>query len=356
MQAEAKGDPGQRVALAKQAQQVVPDFAPAHWQAGEVKLNTGWTHFDTLSKDDKLIAKMSEYRQRRDQAAITASDQTDLALWCEKAGLAEHAKLHWLAVLKVQPNSKEAQAKLGVVRYRGRFMSPNQVAAFNDALKTRQADFKKWKDQLAALRKQIDNGQNTDRALDEIRSIREVVAIPAIEAEFGKAKAEMGKAAVYALSNMPDQSATQSLAKFAILSNYPEVRTQAAEALRSRSLYSYAPMLLSALQAPNVVSFYEYELPNGEAGFQISIYRDGPKGDSMYAAVERTGASYNPIYNPLEPGSGPATSRNLVNAVQEQSNEHVYLARDASIPERLATGALAGNDQIVASNSRISGR
>ena len=361
-----------------------------------MKLTTGWTHFDTPSKDDKFVAKMSEYRQRRDQIPRTVQDepvpepppawvlvaedykriarsstflreQSDLARWCEQVGLIEQAKLHWLWVLKSQPDSKQAQTKLGVVRYRGRFMPPNQVTAFNDALKTQQAGFKKWKDHLAELRKEIESGQNTDRALDEIRNIRDVVAVPSIEAEFGIAKAEMGKAAVYALSNMPDQAATQSLVKFAILSNYPEVRTQAAEALCPRSLYSYAPILLSALQAPNIVSFYKYELPNGEVGYQMSVYKDGPNGDAMYAA-NRTSAAADWIDYPVRsPGNsdhsyyftgsvieGGAVNQQTIDAAVTQAlQQRQNTAQEAAGAEKQATDALAENDMITHHNSVI---
>ncbi len=264
LEAEAQGSPDQRVALLQQAEQAAPDSADVHWQAGDVKLGGAWTHFDAPSKDPKVVAKLDEYRQRLDQLpdlaqeqpnlefgrtdgmrvmqsitqrsaqmASRAAEEADLALWCEKAGLADQAKWHWLAVLKLQPGSKLAQNKLGVVRYHAVFVPPSQVASFDKELKKQQADFKKWKDQLAALRKEVESGNNADDALAQIRDIHDVAAIPAMEAEFGKAKLELGKAAVDALSKMSDFAATQSLAKFAVLSPQAEVRQEAAKALEA---------------------------------------------------------------------------------------------------------------------------
>ena len=358
LEAEAQGSPNERAALLQQAQQAAPECADAHWQAGDVKLNGAWTHFDAPSKDPKVVAKLDEYRQRQDQAKNTVQDQTDLALWCEKAGLAEQAKLHWFNVLKLQPNSKQAQSKLGVVRYHGMFMPASQVASFNDNQKKQQADFTKWKDQLAALRKQVESGNKADEALDQIRDIHDVAAIPAMEAEFGKAKLELGKAVVQALSKMQEFAATQSLVKFAVLSPHPEVRQDAAKALKPRSMFAYVPLLVSGLDTLTSVTYGTFELPNGSVGYQMSLYKPDPWGDKMYSS---SGLMDTTIFPSAIANATQRVNQNMpagwvpgsANVSADFAGATSKVAAAAARSQSEANQVQAANDRIAASNELI---
>ncbi len=71
LQAEAEGKPDDRADLLKQAVATAPDFAPVHWQLGEIRSGDKWTSVDDAAKQDSHSAKLDEYRKLRDQAAQT---------------------------------------------------------------------------------------------------------------------------------------------------------------------------------------------------------------------------------------------------------------------------------------------
>ncbi len=187
-----------------QARQLDPNLAIAHWQSGDVKLDGKWVAFDAPSQDPHRLAKLEEYRQRRDQAQNTADDQRQLARWCEKVGLSQEAQTHWRAVLALDRSSVEARSKLGLVYYHKQLMPASEVEAFDADLKRQQEDYLKWKDRFVKLRNQIDNKQTAAEALQELRGITDPRAIPAMEAVFAKGKTEAAAAAVESLSKMSE--------------------------------------------------------------------------------------------------------------------------------------------------------
>jgi hypothetical protein len=122
LQAEAEGKPDVRTDLLNQALATVPDFAPAHWQLGEIRSGDKWTSVDNAAKQTANSAKLDEYRKLRDQAVQTVDDQLQLARWCEKAVLKEQQRAHLMFLLQLQPNNKEAISKLGLVRFNGQLV------------------------------------------------------------------------------------------------------------------------------------------------------------------------------------------------------------------------------------------
>ena len=311
-----------------------------------------------LSRDTERIAKVAEYRSRRDRAENTVDDQLQLARWCERAGLTEEAQTHWHAVLKLNPRSIEARNKLGLAYYHNRFVPAAEVERFDADLKQQQEDYLKWKDRFSKLRSQIESKQTAETALQELREIRDPAAIAAMEAVFAQGKTAAAKAAIDSLSHMRDPQATQALVRFALFSRSVEVRQAAAKALSSRSLYAYVPQLIAGLNTPISVQFEKFQLPNGSLGFQMSLFRENPWGDKMYTSTGMMDPTFYPsavarlnarVNNNLPPGWTPGT----VVVTSNTGAATAKVAKAAERAEQRANWALEENDEIAASNERI---
>lgn len=286
LQAEAAGDPSGRAALLGQALEVAPDYGPAHWQSGELRLDDRWLTVRELCQERTTAGTVAEYRRRRDLVRKTPADHLRLADWCASVGLADQERVHVLCAYYLHPTLPGLLKRLGLAHYGGRIMSREQIAALKKEAHRADTQLKKWKAELARLRTAID-GDNLDHrvaALGRLRAIRDPAAIPALEQVFGDALSTGGaQAVVAALAAMPEQAATDSLVRHALFSPDEMVRRQAAESLRPRSLFSYVPTMISALQSPIQVSYESVPYPSG-AGHRLTLYQVGPLRDYSFVS------------------------------------------------------------------------
>jgi tetratricopeptide (TPR) repeat protein len=248
--AEAQGKPDARTNFLQQALAVAPDFAPAHWQSGEIHTGDKWTSIDAAAKQDAHSAKLDEYRKLRDQAGATVDEQLNLARWCEKAGLKDQQRAHLMFALELQPNNKEAISKLGLVRFRGRLIPAAQLDDIKAQFEESQAESKEWKSRVDGWRQQLRDHPSDQEVLKQIRAVRDPAAIFALERGLAHSGQDACLAVIDALTAMPQQLATESLLRAALFSAYEKVSHEATYALKSRSLYSYVPVLLSAMKMP----------------------------------------------------------------------------------------------------------
>ncbi len=228
---------------------------------GEIRSGDKWTAIDDAAKQYAHSAKLDEYRRLLVQATQTVDDQLQLAHWCEKAGLKEQQRAHLMFVLQVQPNNKEAISKLGLVRFNGQLLPAIQLEEIKSKLKQSTTASKEWKTRVDKWHAQLlaQPKSSREEILKKIRAVDDAGAISAMEKGLSYSGPDAGLAVVAALSSMPQQSATDALVRAALLSPYDQVRRDARYALRSRSMYGYAPLLIAQLQAPIKV---EYDVLN----------------------------------------------------------------------------------------------
>ena len=165
--AEADGKPDDRAKFLQQALSIAPDFAPAHWQSGEIRTDNRWASVDAAAKHDAHSAKLDEYRKLRDQAGATVDDQLNLARWCEKAGLKEQQRAHLTFALQLQPNNKEAISKLGLVLFQHRLVLASQLDDIKAKIKESTAISKVWKDRVDDWRQQLKDHPTIQRRLNK---------------------------------------------------------------------------------------------------------------------------------------------------------------------------------------------
>ncbi len=282
LEAEAAGDVRGRTKLLARALAADPDYAPAHWQLGEVRRGDGWVEPVELATDSARLKRIDEYRTLRDRSKDTIEDQQKLAHFAGRAGLAEQERLHFENLHRLSPDSVEARDRLGLVNYQGKFVSPQQKVTLEAEARRSQIAATEWVPKLLTLRNDIMTGQAAARkkATEELQSIREPDAIPALEAATKLSSAEVGRAVAVSLSQIHDQAATDSLVRHAVLAQDAKTRSTATDALRSRSLYAYVPMLLAYMQLPIKARLETFFLDDGRPGHRLSMTQEG-QGQSL---------------------------------------------------------------------------
>jgi hypothetical protein len=300
--AEAAGDADRREALLAEAIQVAPDYQPARWHSGQILVDNDWRPIEEAQRAAAVDPRRVEYQRLREAGGNGLESQIALAKWCRKNGLIDESRFHWRTVLSHGPNNDEALRALGVRWYGGRLLTFAEI----DAEKARQREArraaKKFAPQVAQWERLLSAGDlaSRDKALDEIRALRNTAAIPLVEeltldqklkthAKFERAM-QVGLALVDALDKVPNQAATQSLVRHALFAEVASVKSAAVDALKRRPMHDYVPLLLSGLAMPIESSFRVATDSDGSVHYWHSLYREGPDAswsvEGRYSAMQ----------------------------------------------------------------------
>ncbi len=123
LQTELDGPSTLRATLLSDALERDPNFAPARWQSGFVRLDGDWVKIDDVPQratDDK---RLTAYRKQRDEMVDTADNHRALARWCHKNQLLDEERVHWAKVMEFERGDAEALAALGLQLYDGRWLT-----------------------------------------------------------------------------------------------------------------------------------------------------------------------------------------------------------------------------------------
>jgi hypothetical protein len=163
------------------------------------------------------------------------------------------------------------------VRYKGRFLYPAEAETLNRRAALIEATQTKWLPKVVQLWRDIDSQNPNGQAisLNTLREIHDIDAIPALEFLSAHSSEEIGGIVVDNLANMRDQAAAESLARHAVFAPAEATRRAASQALKSRSIYAYVPMLLSGLQKPIDINFATFFLEDGRPAHRLELFQEG---------------------------------------------------------------------------------
>jgi hypothetical protein len=222
---------------------------------------------------------LAKYNGLRAVTPETASAQWNLALWCEKNGLAAEAYVHFSAVIRLDPSRDAAWRKLGFRKQNGRWMNDNDLA--EDA-EQKKAD-KVWGPKLRKIHRSIHkSGKVLIEAEEALAAVEDPRAVPTIFREFGNGGARDQEVAVQALGHISSPLSSRLIAMLAIYGKSPEVRRRSVESLRSRDADDYLEFLVGLLE-----DTLKYEVrPVGGPGSPGVLYVEGQKFNvkRVYAA------------------------------------------------------------------------
>ena len=223
----------------------LPEFAPARWHSGYVRLDGAWVHVDQapyLAGDNELLRDYAERREAADalhfEKATTAESkrvglvatetvnripvpartpagrpgavvqerdtyarerlrlintsgysadyvraQESLARWCAGNGLTEEARVHWEQVLSHDPHNRTAAEALGMVEVGGRFIQKEHVENARQQEATIARSLEKWQDKILRIRREATATEASRRqaGLAALSAIDDAEAIYAVE-------------------------------------------------------------------------------------------------------------------------------------------------------------------------------
>jgi Pretoxin HINT domain len=356
LESEAAGHLDQRAANLRDALAADPSYPPAHWHMGQVLIDGQWRSVVEEAESNgavvnRHVGRLEQYRELRETMSPTLAVHLRLARFCREAGLADQERLHLSAVLRLDRNNKEAITRLRTPkRPPDPKAAAHQAAAIADAKRKRSETLARWRDQLTRLRDDFasDDAQRRAAAKAKLLAIRDVDAIPALESTVSGSSKEAAQLVVTILENMPSAPATVSLAKHAVLSEWPEVREKAALALKPRDLFAYVPPLLAHLAMPIEVSFDVGSRYGGAVGHHLELFQEGPSFDRSFTES----AVYTPEPVPALPGV-PRVENNGASVLPPAPGQLRYSVRSFRPPiEQSAAKGAEIADRVARYNQR----
>jgi hypothetical protein len=313
-QSKSDGNAAMAYALLREAVRVAPDNSLVRWQLGQVKVGDEWLSIEEAQRRAAADPRQVKYGQRKAVMGESPQGQLALARWCTKNDLDDEARFHWTSVLSVDTANKEALRATGLHWRDGQLMTRDQIKeSKQDLVETKQAS-RHWTTSVAAWMRALSDKDKTasTKVVDEIRAVSDAAAIPAFEkvtlnselspSEKNPAPQRLSLAFLGALRDMKLEEGTKSLVRHAVLSAFPDVRTEATAELRYRPLNDYVPMLLDGLAAPIQSAYRVVNDPDGSVHYLHSIYQEGPFVDRLHRTTHS-------IY---QPGAGLGSAASLL--------------------------------------------
>ena len=252
LRAEVAGQVDRRGQLAETLERD-PNSAAARWQAGFVRDGDAWRSFDATVSVAAESESLKRYRLRREDAPVTFAGQIDLANWCKKQGLAnqEQAHLHAALLLEKDRNNADILARLGYRVVGGVWLSRDDLRDWHRINQQTTAALKRWETKLKTIASGLSgSARQRELAVKQLREIAEPASIPAIELALTGQSEEAALAVIAAFQRIDGPEAAVALAKQAIFSSSPDVRTGAIVSLKARNLDHFVPDLISLLATP----------------------------------------------------------------------------------------------------------
>jgi hypothetical protein len=355
--AEIAGNSVARAAYLQDAVQADPTSRVARWQLGQLKVNGEWQQAEEVQQATAADPKQRTYAALRTSFGDTPEGQLALARWCEKYGLKEEARFHWVSVLAVEPNFAEALRALDAQWFNGQLLTREQLDAAKAHERELERAMRTWTGRAATWQRNL-AGELTERmaVLAEIRALHSPEAIPAVERftlDAGESsdlqivrQRQMSLAFFDALDAMSSPDAVASLVRHAVLSPQESVRAAAIERLMERPLYDYVPFLLDGLATPVRTWFGVVTAADGTVQYEHTFYREGPFADWSATSrqvgfrppprMERADAITDwPDATPLRPGI--ERQREVRNTWNTANRFATRFSREAMIAEQHVT-------------------
>jgi hypothetical protein len=293
--AELEGNRELRSDLLSRALARDPNFAPARWQAGFVRVGDRWLTVEAATSDARHAKIVERYREWRDEVSPTAPAHLELADWCARVGLKEEARVHLLCAANARPTDHDAQR---IVKKLDQLWKDHEKwrleaqAHLKEEAKESKKLATEWKVRLTDIQRALegrDPGWEKSaidrlRAVERASAIQRAAAIPACETLIAKSSAPAAQIVIDALAAIPDQAATDALLRCAFGAPHEQTRNAAAQALRQRSLFGYVPTLMNFLEPLVQVRFGIFEGESyrlGQAVYpstrhRLWLYQEGP--------------------------------------------------------------------------------
>ena len=335
MEAELANQPQERQQLLQSAISRDADYAPAHWQQGEIQQGEQWLSVDVAARRRASDPRWVTYWRMRAAAAPGLASHLALARYCRKHDLPEHARWHWAHVLSAAPNNKEAIKALGLRKHKGQWLTAQQIPLYDTFEKQQEY----WAEQTRVWKESLEEGGPVERSqtLAGIRAVREPKAIPFLENQLSELEPEATLAVTAALGKIHDREADSSLLRHALFSTSLEVRQAATQTLKNRPLHSYVPMLMGGLASPVEMTYYVQTLGDFGLTWRYHFFRKGPEADYAWEKqVSLRQSAYVHAWSIMNPELMPPIQAYLENVALRRmyaTSQSFHARMRATIPQ-----------------------
>jgi hypothetical protein len=268
----------EREALLSRAEALAPELPAVKWQRGMLLVDGKWAPAEQVAVAPPTDSLLAQYVAKRDASADTLADQLALAQWCQKQKLLDQERAHLVRVLKHEPNHAQARARLGYVLIEGEWISREEIARALAEEAKAQASIKKHGAGFRSVLSDLTSEHVAvrERALEKVRAIRDPEMIPALERLVAGASEEASFAVLQALAAMPEKEATQSIARFAVLSpDSRRVRDDASDLLKDRKFDHFVPQMVASMRSPVQANYAFERRIDARLVYRQIIYREG---------------------------------------------------------------------------------
>lgn len=232
-----------------------PNCALARWRLGYIRSGDEWVAAGE-SPSDQRTEEFVSYTKQRDGNLDEGPRELTLAFWCRNNGLLERSEVHFQRVFDNRDAPAEARQRaanaLGLREFGGEMRSPEQIQELRTQLRQAQLELNFWSKKLAEPLRQLQSSRHKKRqlGLESLRQIDDPAAIPALELSLSTFGEIAAYEAVGIIKRIEGPEAAESLARHAIVSEWPSVRKEAIRQLQQRPPQEYVPMLLGVLRMP----------------------------------------------------------------------------------------------------------
>jgi hypothetical protein len=214
---------------------------------GEVVLSKS-----SIAKHTFVRPAMIEYERRAAKSPDTVEAHLALAEWCRVNFLSDRGKLHLERVIELSPDHAEARRKLGqrlvdgqwmtreeeqkrkgMVRYKGKWVLPQEVELLNRKEEIEQAE-KDWFKRLRQWKEMADsiNGDKSEAGKSQIAAIRDPHAIKALLKFYeNERNLDLRLLFIKVLGGIDRIESLSSLVKFSLLDKNEDIRLACWETL-----------------------------------------------------------------------------------------------------------------------------
>ncbi len=249
-----------------------PGNVAARGLMGLVARDGRWSSPESVASKAQANPTLAEYEARRQKAPYTADGQWALGTWAEEHGLAEQARAHLTAVIRLDPAREAAWHRLGYKKHEGRWATDAQLRAEKAEAEAQKAADKRWKPLLEKSKAMLGQPSKRAEAEEALAGVVDPRAVPMIGRVFASAEATQPLAARL-LGQVDAPASSRALAFLAIFAKSAEGRRAAAETLRGRDAREYAGLLIDLIRDP-----IKFEVqPSGGPGSPGVLFVEGKK-------------------------------------------------------------------------------
>ncbi len=337
------GEEELRATTLAKVHQLAPDYAPARWESGQIKVDGEWLAVSQAQSQSQSDSRLQEYLVLRESASDEPLAQQNVARWCDEQGLADEADYHWRRVLGVDPQNAEALGRLGVVWFQGQLHPRSELASLETRQREQTRSLKEWNAKIDAWMRKMAGGEiRQQQIVDQMRDELDESAISAFEqmagtsrgwnTSQGKRRIAVSIAFLQVMADRETFEGTQTLVRHALLAQSEEIRQAAIHHLPSRPQDETVPLLLSCLSAPLESRFDIRVTPSGRAVYTHQIFAEGPDRDEV-REVSREGIVGQDLPSPDNPDAGD-TIEGRIRSQRTRANFVNNFARSAQALEQ----------------------